>query len=342
MNLVLLPLGVMACAGFLSLIDRTGLGSRAVGLPTLTLPGIAGIVLTAGMAVDANVLIFERMREEQRQGKRFAAVISNGYEKAFTAIFDSNLTTILAGVIISGSARAGARVRGDAFRGHHRQHGTRPSSVTAWCSSCSRDTTSSRGSGCSVDPRDEDRLHRHAAHGHRLLRRVIAVSAAVFAIRGKANLAWTSRAAPRPRSVRAEAAGGGHPRRRWARPACARRPSSTKREFGTAAARSARSTSKSRWRSRTGKGRAGRDGEIPRLQMVKQDNVGAQVGSMLQRNGILAVVISLVGMIIYISLRFEFGFSMGAVVALVHDAVVCVFVTCLFGRQLSMNSIAPC
>ena len=52
------------------------------------------------MAVDANVLIFERMREEQKPGKKFATVVSAGYERAFTAIFDSNITTILAAVIL--------------------------------------------------------------------------------------------------------------------------------------------------------------------------------------------------------------------------------------------------
>jgi SecD/SecF fusion protein len=67
---------------------------------TLTMPGIAGIVLTIGMAVDANVLIFERIREELRTGKTVAASIEAGYKKAFSAIFDSNFTTIIsAGVL---------------------------------------------------------------------------------------------------------------------------------------------------------------------------------------------------------------------------------------------------
>jgi SecD/SecF fusion protein len=60
---------------------------------TLTLPGIAGIVLTIGMAVDANVLIFERIREELRNGRSVRAAIDAGYKKAFSAIFDSNVTT---------------------------------------------------------------------------------------------------------------------------------------------------------------------------------------------------------------------------------------------------------
>jgi len=67
---------------------------------TLTLPGIAGIILTLAVAVDANVLIYERIREEQSTGKTLRAAIDAGYEKAFSAIFDSNLTTFITGVIL--------------------------------------------------------------------------------------------------------------------------------------------------------------------------------------------------------------------------------------------------
>jgi SecD/SecF fusion protein len=66
----------------------------------LTLPGIAGIVLTMGMAVDANVLIYERIREEIRAGKGMKLAISDGYSKAYSAIIDSNVTTILTGIVL--------------------------------------------------------------------------------------------------------------------------------------------------------------------------------------------------------------------------------------------------
>ena len=67
---------------------------------SLSLPGIAGIILTVGMAVDANVLIYERIREEVRKGVSPQAAIRAGFEKAFSAIFDSNITTIIAGVVL--------------------------------------------------------------------------------------------------------------------------------------------------------------------------------------------------------------------------------------------------
>jgi preprotein translocase subunit SecD len=69
---------------------------------TLTLPGIAGIVLTVGMAVDANVLIFERIREEIRLGNSPQAAIYAGYEKAFSTIMDANITTFIAAIVLFG------------------------------------------------------------------------------------------------------------------------------------------------------------------------------------------------------------------------------------------------
>ena len=67
---------------------------------TLSLPGMAGIVLTLGMAIDANVIIYERMREELRIGKTIRAVIDSGYDRAWSTIFDSNVTTLITGVVL--------------------------------------------------------------------------------------------------------------------------------------------------------------------------------------------------------------------------------------------------
>ncbi|MEL6185931.1 MAG: SecD/SecF family protein translocase subunit, partial [Myxococcota bacterium] len=67
---------------------------------TLTLPGIAGLALTIGMAVDANIIQFERIREELRAGKSVRAAVDAGFDKAFSAIFDANVTTFLACVVL--------------------------------------------------------------------------------------------------------------------------------------------------------------------------------------------------------------------------------------------------
>jgi protein-export membrane protein SecD len=76
------------------------LGVMSLLQATLTLPGIAGIVLTVGMAVDANVLIFERIREELRSGKTPIAGIEAGYSRALGTILDANITTFLAAAIL--------------------------------------------------------------------------------------------------------------------------------------------------------------------------------------------------------------------------------------------------
>ena len=86
-----LVINVVMIVGVLSLLQAT-----------LTLPGIAGIVLTVGMAVDANVLIFERIREELRAGTAIQGAISAGYDKAFSTIADANVTTLIAAIVLFG------------------------------------------------------------------------------------------------------------------------------------------------------------------------------------------------------------------------------------------------
>ena len=76
------------------------LGVMALMGTTLTLPGIAGFVLTIGAAVDANVLIYERMREERKKGRRVVSAVENGYSEASRAIYDANMTNFIAGVLL--------------------------------------------------------------------------------------------------------------------------------------------------------------------------------------------------------------------------------------------------
>ncbi|MBD3616559.1 MAG: protein translocase subunit SecD [Gracilimonas sp.] len=113
LNSILVGLGIVAI--FMIVYYRTGggiadlalllniifiLGILAAFKATLTLPGIAGIVLTIGMAVDANVLIFDRIREEQRTGKTLKASIEAGYANAMSAIVDANVTTFFVAIIL--------------------------------------------------------------------------------------------------------------------------------------------------------------------------------------------------------------------------------------------------
>ena len=67
---------------------------------TLTLPGIAGLILSIGMAVDANILIFERIKEELQAGKTTFTAINSGFSRALRAIIDSNITTVIAALVL--------------------------------------------------------------------------------------------------------------------------------------------------------------------------------------------------------------------------------------------------
>ncbi|MCM8794885.1 MAG: protein translocase subunit SecD [Candidatus Omnitrophica bacterium] len=99
MTLYYLVAGIIACLALMLnfLIILGGLGLLNA---TLTLPGIAGLVLSLGMAVDANVLVYERMREEIKLGRSIRQVIVNGYDRAFSAILDANITTLIAAFLL--------------------------------------------------------------------------------------------------------------------------------------------------------------------------------------------------------------------------------------------------
>ena len=105
---VLIAIFMVACYGLFGVFANIALvinvvmilGALSLLQATLTLPGIAGIVLTMGMAVDANVLIYERIREEVHAGRTPFSAISAGFERAFATIVDSNLTTFIAGAML--------------------------------------------------------------------------------------------------------------------------------------------------------------------------------------------------------------------------------------------------
>jgi protein-export membrane protein SecD len=97
-----LAYGLFGLMAILALIVNMTMiiGAMSIGGATLTLPGIAGLVLTIGMAVDANVLIYERMREEQRHGRSAAMSIDSGFSRAMVTIIDSHLTQFIAALIL--------------------------------------------------------------------------------------------------------------------------------------------------------------------------------------------------------------------------------------------------
>ena len=91
--------GVVACVALLANLLLT-IGFMVAVNAAFTLPGLAGIVLMLGMAVDANVLIYERIREERNKGANLVTAIRNGYERAFPTIIDTHLSSIFTAIVL--------------------------------------------------------------------------------------------------------------------------------------------------------------------------------------------------------------------------------------------------
>jgi preprotein translocase subunit SecD len=91
--------GVVSCIALITNILLVMSLLAAAGA-TLTLPGIAGIALTVGMAVDCNIIVYERIREELRLGKNTRSAVDSGFSNALTAVLDANITTFIAGVVL--------------------------------------------------------------------------------------------------------------------------------------------------------------------------------------------------------------------------------------------------
>jgi SecD/SecF fusion protein len=336
--LVLLPVGMVLASGFLGVISGALEGS-AVGLPTLTLYGIAGIVLTIGMAVDANVLTFERMREEWKVGKSISGAINAGYNKAFSTILDANVTTLLTAIILFWQG-SGA-IRGFAVT---LSAGILVSMfivlvITRLFFNTLADgkmiKTLNMGSipGLANASFDFVGKRKMAAIISVLL---IVVSWAYFINKGDANLGvdftggsvttFKFSEAPSVDVVRntLDAAGFGG-------------------AVVTPLAEGGQDYLEMKLKAMEG-------AEVPAQnailalagepEIVKTDSVGSQIGKELKSKGLKAIIFALIGIIIYISIRFEFAFAAGAIAALAHDVLITVGIYCALGHELSMPIIA--
>lgn len=346
LNVVLLPLGMVLVAGFLGIFSTEARAGSAVALPVLTLPGIAGIALTIGMAVDANVLIFERIREELRAGKGFLSAVQAGYSRAFTAIFDSNITTIITGVILFILAGAGP-VRGYSVTliGGLIVSLFTAVVVTRLCFELLAQWTTKPGWLKMLSILKETRIDfmskwKVALTGSIL---VIVVSwgsmiyhgrqspSKVFGVdfTGGTSLTLSFAQKPEVETIRAKLEAAGirdvmiqfqkemdNPQEflvlKMGPP-----PGDLKVDEMLAAA-------------------------FPEAQfkVLQADDVKSQVGGEMKKNAAWAMFWSLIAMILYISWRFEFGFALGAVAALFHDVLVTAGVCHLLGVQINMTVVA--
>ena len=343
MLMILLPFGMWFSSGILSLFNSDG-GGASAGLPVMTLPGIAGIVLTIGMAVDANVLIFERIREELRAGKTLAGAIVAGYNKAFSTIFDSNVTTLLTAVILFWQG-SGA-IRGFAVT---LSAGILISMLMALVfTRLMLDTLAEKTKLTTLKMRSLFSDTKFDFLGKRRLAMMISVGLIVvtwifFAFNGQKNFGvdFTGGSAisfafnqkvtsDEVRSV-LDAAGIKDASIQYRKDLSLADDDQNKETLEVKVSYengpTALSTVKTAFAAQGYKD-------------IANDTVGPQIGDELKKKGIWSLVLAMLGIIIYISIRFEFAFAVGAIVAIFHDVLITVGIYCLLGRQLSLPIVA--
>jgi SecD/SecF fusion protein len=337
-GLVLVMIFTMLYYRFVGLVAVVGLllnmvllfGSMAMFNFTLTLPGIAGIILTIGMAVDANVLIYERLREELQAGKSLTAALTGAYDKAFSAIFDANITTLITALILFWQATGS--VKGFAV--------TLIVGIIASMFSALLFTRTAfrwlvdkfgltKVSMLNLVPSKKfDFLgKRHLAAGLSIL--LIIGSVAVFAIRGEKNLGIDFR-------------GGDLVILDSAQPLTIAEARSAIKDPGVVIQYEREGT-------RELLTLRGPQGSSPALvqelqtaypdkeiSVIGQDTVGPQIGKEFAKSAMLALGLGMLGILFYVTLRFEFSFAIGAVVALIHDVVITLGIFSLIGGELSL------
>ena len=335
--MILLPLGMWFTSGVLGLFAPEG---SQPGLPVFTLPGIAGIALTIGMAVDANVLIYERMREEMADGKSVLGAITAGYEKAFSTIFDSNITTLLVAVILfwqgSGAIRGFAITLAAGIIISMLIVLVFTRLILETMAEVFKLKTMRMFSILPRQPKIDFIGKRAPAIGLALI--IIVGSWIVFAFKGEQNFGidftggtsyqFQFEQSPDVGDVRTVLDNAGIDA-----------TIQYQRAFGDSVANSleikvsfengdaALETMKTEFAS------AG-------ISVVGEEKIGPQIGSELKRKGVVSIISAMIGIIIYLSIRFEFSFAVGAIAALLHDVFITVGIYCLLGRQLNLTIIA--
>jgi SecD/SecF fusion protein len=340
MLIILLPFGMWFSSGILSLF-AAGAGASA-GLPVLTLPGIAGLALTIGMAVDANVLIYERMREELAVGKSLRNAISAGYDKAFSAIFDSNITTLLTAVILFW--QGSGPVRGFAIT---LTAGILVSMLVVLV--FTRLLLNLLADKINLKTIKMVQVFKNPNFdflGKRVW--VIGLSVAViistwivFLKKGQDNFgvdftggasitfAFSEKQPVEAVRTALDQAGIDDARIQYQTELDPTAQGAETLEIKVGVQNGDEVV-------RVIESAFGKNG----YHNLQTNIVGPQIGAELKKSGLIALFASLIGIIIYISFRFEFGFAAGAIVALLHDVIITVGIYCLFGRQLDLTTVA--
>ena len=312
-------------------------GSMGMFNAVLTLPGIAGILLTLGMAIDANVLIYERLREEQAAGKSLSSALNAAYDKAFSAIFDSNLTTLITAVILYWQATG--PVKGFAVS---LIIGVVASMFTALVVTRNLfDWAISKGILKSITMSNLIPATNFDFMGKRktaitLSIVVIVASMGMFALRGSKNFGVDFKGGDRL-VLRVD---GAQPELNAVRGAL------KEIGYGEASVQAEKSAQTKFLVVRDAEKSAERiEAQLvakfaeSKLVKVDKQTVGSLVGTELAKSSVAALVLGMLGILIYLTVRFEFSFAIGALVALLHDVAITIGVFALLGRELSLVSV---
>lgn len=303
----------------------------------LTLPGIAGILLTLGMAIDANVLIYERLREEQAAGKSLKASLDAAYDKAFSAIFDSNITTLLTAALLYWKATG--PVQGFAVS---LMIGILASMFTAltvtrnlfaWgihSGFIKKITMSSLIPATKFDFLGK----RKAAWWASII--VMVACTVIFVMRGEKNFGVDFKGGDRL----VMQAGGPQPS------LDAVRQSLAAIGYDDAVVQIERSAQGEFLVVRDRADSAGKISETlvtkfpeAKFSELSRETVGAVVGNQLATNSAVALALGMIGIAIYVALRFEVSFSMGVLIGLVHDLIITIGLYALMGREISLVTV---
>lgn len=307
---------------------------------TLTLPGIAGIVLTIGMAVDANVLIFERIREEAAVGKSLRGALAAGYDKAFGTIFDSNLTTLISSVILIYMGTGPVKGFGVTLT-----IGVTVSMFSALVVTrlifdflLAKDLIKSlpmlhivRGANF-----DFMKLAKPAfAASWTLI--LIGVGYGIFG-RGHEMLGVDFAGGDTLTLSFAEKVDVDKVRKELANVKLSDAQVQYKKDM-------ARGTESLRITTEFNSGDKALGALTKAFPQAKFESkgvfkVGATVGKEIQRTAVIAALVAMFGILIYVAFRYEFSFAVGAVVAIIHDIFMTLGIYFLSGRQLNATVVA--
>ena len=302
----------------------------------LTLPGIAGIILTIGLAVDASVLIYERLREELALGKSLKIAVQAAYEKAFSSIIDANVTTLITAAILFW--KASGPVKGFAIS---LTLGILASMFTALI-------VGRNCFGWFVDTGVVKRvsmLHLISSKHINFLGKgflatmcslaLIIAGATAFVVRGDKNFGVDFKGGDLLSLSTPKAVSVGQVRDALKPIQLADSPIQQSQEAGKTfvTIRSPINTSENINRQiKQTMPDAG-------FKVEREERVGALVGGELAKSSLVALGIGICGILIYVTFRFELSFAIGAIVALLHDVLITVGVFSLLGRELTLTMV---